>query len=329
MASPNATFTELVSTTFRNHRKTFADNVTNNNALLKRLTQKGRKRVEDGGLTIVEPLDYAENGTYQRFSGYDVLDVSASDVLSSAEYNWRNAAVHVTANGTEIRQNAGSKTRIINLAKSRLTNAMRTFKNQLSSDVYSDGTSSNQINGLAAVAPAAGGGTLGGINGATFTFWAAARQLASSLIGGGTTTLSSTTFEDPFLLQAWLNQVRGSDKPDLIVLSNEYYTFFEGSQVSVKRYTSDTTRGSDDGSAGFVSLKYKTADVIFDGGSGITASTGYMLNTDYLSLVCHRDAEMTQVEEQRPVNQDAVVIPIIWMGNICCSNRSLQLYMGA
>jgi len=76
MASPNSTFTELVSTTFRKHKKEFADNVTNNNALLYRLNQKGRKKVVDGGLTIVEELDYAENSTYQRYSGYDVLNVS-------------------------------------------------------------------------------------------------------------------------------------------------------------------------------------------------------------------------------------------------------------
>ena len=193
MASPNSTFTELVTTSFRKHKKEFADNVTNNNALLMRLMQKGRKRVEDGGLTIVEELDYTENGTYQRYSGYDVLDISASDVLSAAEYNWRQSAVHVTASGRELRINSGD-TRILNLAKARLTNAMRTFKNNISSDIYSDGTAANQINGLQAISPDTTGGTLGGINGSTYTFWAAAIQDASSPISGSAITLSSTTF---------------------------------------------------------------------------------------------------------------------------------------
>ena len=35
MASPNSTFTELVSTTFRKHRKEIADNLSTRNALLK------------------------------------------------------------------------------------------------------------------------------------------------------------------------------------------------------------------------------------------------------------------------------------------------------
>lgn len=321
MPSPNAVFTELVTTAYRNHRGEFADNVTNNNALYRRLYKKGRKRTEDGGLSIVEELDYAENGTYQRYSGYDVLDISASDTLSAAEYNWKQAAVHVTANGRELRINKGDN-RIINLAQSRLQNAMRTFANQMSSDIYSDGSSSNQINGLQAIIPDTAGGTLGGISGDTFTFWQSVVQSAASPISGSAITLASGTFEDPFMLQAYLELVRGSDEPDLIVMSNDYFTFFEGGQVSNKRYSS--AGGSTDGTAGFVTLKYKNADVVFDGGSGIPSAHAYFLNTDYLSMVVHEDADMSQVEDQRPVNQDAVVMPIIWMGNITCSNRFLQ-----
>lgn len=322
MASPNSTFTELVTTTFRKHKKEFADNVTNHNALFSRLSSKGRKRMEDGGLTIVAELDYAENGTYQRYSGYDVLDISASDVLSAAEYNWRQSAVHVTASGRELRINSGD-TQIINLAKSRLTNATRTFKNNMSSDIYSDGTSSNQVNGIQAVCPDTAGGTLGGIDGDTYTFWQATVQSAASPISGGAITLAAGTFEQ-FMRQLYIELTRGADMPDLCVLSNDYFDFFEASQVSNKRYTSDTNLSQDRANAGFVSLKYKGADVFHDGGSGISSAHGYMLNTDYLEMVCHSDADMDQVEEQRAINQDAVVIPILWMGNLACSNRSLQ-----
>jgi hypothetical protein len=33
---------------------------------------------------------------------------------------------------------------------------------------------------------------------------------------------------------------------------------------------------------------------------------------------------MTIMDELKSVNQDAVVIPALWMGNLACSNRSLQ-----
>lgn len=64
-------FSELVTTTFRNHSKDIADNITKHNALYRNLNDGGKVRLEDGGLSIVQPLEYASNSTYQRYSGYD------------------------------------------------------------------------------------------------------------------------------------------------------------------------------------------------------------------------------------------------------------------
>ncbi len=120
----------------------------------------------------------------------------------------------------------------------------------------------------------------------------------------------------------YLALTRGDDQPNLIISSNEYFTFFETPQTSLKRYSSDT--GGTKANAGFVSLMYKRAPVIFDGGSGIPAAHMYFLNTDYLDLVVHEDANMTVLDQVKPYNQDAAVVPVLWMGNLVCSNRSLQ-----
>ena len=320
MASPNAVFTELVSTTFRKHSKDIKDNVSKNNALLARLGVKGTRK-EDGGLTIVQPLDYAANGTYQRYSGYDVLNIGASDVISAAEFQWRQIAINVVASGLELRTNSGDS-RIINLVKARMKNAIRTFKNNFSADVYSDGTLPNQVGGLQAIVSDAGTGTVGGIDSSTWAFWRSVVQSAAApLQGGAGITPGSTTIES-LMLPLWLALVRGDDAPDLIVADNNYFSFFETSQTSLKRYTGDGKSGS--ASGGFVSLKYKNADVIFDGGSGIPVNRMYFLNTDYIDLVVHKDADMAIMDEMKPYNQDAAVVPILWMGNMVCSNRSLQ-----
>lgn len=319
MASPNATFTELVTTSLRDHKAELADNVTNNNALLTRLKSKGLINQIDGGYEIAKPLEYAENATYQRYSGYDILDVAPSDVMTAAKYDWRQAAVHVTASGLELRSNSG-KNRIIPLAKSRLKNAMNTFANNVSSDIYSDGTASNQINGLQAQVADAGTGTVGGIDSSVYTFWQNTVQSAASpLQGGGAITPSATTIQT-LMLPLWLELTRGNDIPDLIVSSNDYFTFYEESLTQYARYQGNNNQAI----GGFTALKYKTADVIHDGGSGIPTAHMYFLNTDYLEVVAHKDAWMTEVPEARPHNQDAVVIPVISQMNLCCSNRSLQ-----
>ena len=196
MPSPNAVFTELVTTTFRKHRKDLKDNVSNNNALMRRLYDKNQVRHEDGGLSIVCGLDYAQNGTYQRYSGYDVLNIGASDVISAAEYQWRQIAMSVTASGLELRTNSGGS-RIINLAKSRLKNAMRTFKNNFSSDLYSDGTLANQIDGLQKLVADNGLGTVGGIDSNTWTFWR--NQTFDATTDGGAATTAANIQRPPFL----------------------------------------------------------------------------------------------------------------------------------
>lgn len=322
MASPNATFTELVTTTFRKHIKEIKDNVSRNNALLTRLMDKGGFRKEDGGLSIVEMLDYANNSTYQRYSGYDVLNVGASDVISAAEFQWRQIAINVVASGLELRTNSGDS-RIVNLVKSRMKNAIRTFKNNFSADVYSDGTLPNQINGLQALISDAGTGTVGGIDSSTWAFWRNIVQSAAApLQGGGAITPGPTTIESLWL-PLWLALTRGDDMPDLIVCDNNYFSFYEQSQTSIKRYTND---GGSAGKAagGFISLKYKSADVIFDGGSGIPVNHAYFMNTDYIEGVVHKDADLAIMDEMKPYNQDAAVVPILWMGNLVVSNRSLQ-----
>ena len=323
MPSPNAVFTELVTTTFRKHRKETVDNVSKNNAFLKRLNKKGMKRKEDGGLTIVAPLDYANNGTYQRYSGFDTLNIGASDVLTAAEYQWRQIALNVVASGQELRINSGDS-RIINLVKARMKNATRTFMNNFSGDVYSDGTLPNQINGLQALISDSGGGTVGGIDSNTWAFWRNKVQSAAAPINGGGPIVVSPTTIETLMRDLWLEMVRGTDEPDLIVADNAYFSFYEQSQVSVKRYTNSETA---DG--GFQTLKFKGADVIFDGGSGIPANTAYFLNTDYLELVVHKDADMTVMDELKPYNQDAAVVPVLWMGNMTVTNRALQGVMKA
>jgi hypothetical protein len=317
-------WTELASTTYRKHSTEVADNVSKHNALFRKLSTKGRIRTEDGGLSIVTPLEYASNSTYQRYSGFDALNINAVDVLTAAEYPWRQVAVNVAASGLELRTNMG-ESRIINFTKAKIRNAMNSFKNGLSADLYSDGTASNQINGLQALIADAGTGTVGQINSSTFSFWQNIVQSAAAPIqGGGALTLGPSTIES-LMLALYIRLTRGTDQPDTLVFSDDLYTFFEQSQTSLKRYTSSVNDNStDDATAGFVTMKYKNADVFFDSSGGIPAVHGYFINSDYMELVVHRDANMTIMDELKSVNQDAVVIPCLWMGNLVCSNRSLQ-----
>ena len=325
MPSPNSTFTEMVTTTMRKHYRKTVDNVTKHNGLLTILKERGNIKTDaSGGYEIAVPLSYAENSTYTRYSGYDTLNINQSDVLSAAKYDWSQVALHVTASGRELRMN-NSEERMINLVKARIDVAMSTAANQFSVDLYSSGSLANQIGGLGLIIQNDGTGTVGGINSSTYSFW---RNKFAEVTGGdvaadGAATGTALTYANlrTGMNTLWLSQNRGQDKPDLIVSSHDMYSLYEGGLQDLQRYADAKL-----GALGFESLKYKSASIIFDDNTnfGTTAEKMYFLNTKYLYLMEHPDARWSEDDEKVPVNQDAVVVPIYWMGQIVCSNRSLQ-----
>jgi len=317
MATPSSTFTEMVSTTLRYTATEVVDNVSKHNALLRKLKEKGKIKTVGGGYEAQIPLEYAENSTYTRYAGYDTLNINGSDVITSAKYDWAQVAIHVTASGREIRQNSG-KEQMINLVKTRKSNAMKTAANNFSIDLYSDGSLSNQIGGLANIVQTNGQGTVGGIVSNTWTFW---RNQFREISGSNAYTKDTIQGEFNAL---WMTLVRGADAPDLIVLSQDFHAVFEASLQQNMLYTNADAKGT--GNVGFGGYKYKGADVIFDSNTNFTttAEKGYFLNTDYLYLVQHREAQWTPDEEKKPINQDAIVVPMYWMGFLACSNRALQ-----
>ena len=318
MVSPN--LSELITTTLRNRAQMFADNVTNKNSLLRRLKERGNVRLLSGGRTIVRELDYAENSTFQYYSGYEVLNTDASDVLSAAEYSWRQASVNVLINGLEERQNSGEAA-ILDLLESRIKNAMRTMANNISTGVYSDGTgtSGKEIDGLQAiVADAPATGTVGGINAANFSFWQNF-SFDATTDGGNAATASNII---GYMNTVYNTVIRGTDKPDLIPADLNYFGFYQDALQSQQRFTNDNAKGGADG--GFVELMYASAPVILDDGSGIPTNHMYFLNTEFLSLDIHEDANFAPKGGKESFNQDATLVPVIFMGNLTCSNRERQ-----
>lgn len=315
MASPNATYTEIVTTTIENRQRKLADNVTNHNALLRHLKDKGQIKETSGGRVIVEELEYAENATFQRYSGYEVLDISPSDIMTAAEFNWKQYAVNVTWSGLEaVIQNAG-KEKFIDLVGSRIRNAEKTMANNLAVDIYSDGTASSgkQIGGLELlVADAPTSGTVGGIDRGTYSWWQ--NQIVN------TSTISATNIQK-YLNTLWIKCTRGADTPDIIVADDAYFNLYWQSLQTNQRFTSDRRAA-----AGFTNLLYMDVPVFFEKSAdgGISANHAYFLNTDYIRMRVHPRRNMTPLREKTSVNQDATVIPILWAGNMTISNSSLQ-----
>jgi hypothetical protein len=318
MASPN--LNEIVTTTLRNRSGKLADNVTNNNALLARMKKKGTINPVSGGRTIVQELEYAQNGTYQRYAGYQVLNIQPSDVFTAAEFDWKQAAVAVTWSGLEIDVQNTGKEQIIDLLESRIKNAEKTMANNLSYDLYSNGTADGglQVGGLQLlVADAPNAGVVGGIDRSQWAFWRN-QSFSGVTNGGGAVTAATIT---PYMDALWLATKRQNDVVDLIIADNTFFQYYWQSLQAIQRITK-----SDEGEAGFQTLKYMGADVVPDGGIGAAcpANHMYFLNTDYIKYRPSSKRNMVPLETVSSINQDASVRLIVWAGNMTLSNAQLQ-----
>jgi hypothetical protein len=319
MAFPNVS--DIVATTIQNRSRQIADNVTKNNAILAKLSQRGNVKTISGGNVILEELSFAENANGGFYSGYDLLPVAAQDVISAAEFQIKQYAVPVVISGLEMLQNSG-KEAFIDLLEGRLNVAESTMMNELSQSIYSDGTGSGgkEVTGLNAAVPAdPTTGTYGGINRATWSFWRS-KLYDFSVSAGGAATAANI---QAGMNNLWAQTTRGADRVDLIVMDTNYWALYMASLQAQQRFTSPET-----GNLGFPSIKFMDADVVLDGGIGgfCPANTGFFLNTKFLKWRPHKDRNMVPLSPNRryAINQDAEVQILAWAGNLTASGAQFQ-----
>lgn len=317
---------DLVTTTLRNRTRKLADNVTRNNAILRELSKRSLGFLPfDGGRTIDQEINYANNSNATWYSGYETVAINPQETFSMAEFDMKLLAVAVSISGEEQLKNSGAE-RSINLVASRIMNAEQTMDNVVAGSMYSDGTGSGgkEIGGLRLLVADTPTNTVGGIPRSTWPFWA-------NIAASGTFTANGIQASMDDL---WVQLQRGNDGTRLILADNTAYSKYMQSMQAIQRVTDP-----DWASAGFKNLAYMGGiPVILDGGyQGSTApppgpATGgapgshmYFLNTNYLHFRPHQDRNMVVMDPDRySTNQDAVIKLIGWAGNMTISNGFLQ-----
>jgi hypothetical protein len=321
----NEQFAEVFSLAVADRSKTYADLVSNSNAILKLMKDKGSFK-EASGPHIRERLKYNQNGNYIRYSGYEILNAVPYELFSDAVFDWKQAAIPVTLSFTDILKNSGQG-QILNVMEEHIQDAEDTLEDRFTEDLHSDGTADGgrQIGGLALAVPiVANTGVYGGIDRATVTNWQTKSYDASTDFGGSITAVDKTSM--PVIMSTIINATsRGKMGPDCIASSFSHYNAYEQSLQGIQRITDEN--GSKLGSLGFTSLKYygagRSIDVVLEGGIGsaMPADTSYFLDTKSLRFRYHKDRNFTAFGGKRqPVNQDAIVEMIGFMGNLTLRN---------
>ena len=326
MAFPNVSFGDLVTTTRKNRTRKLADNMTRNNAILRELSKRGNGFLPfDGGTTIVQELNYANNSNATWYTGYEPVAINPQETFTAAEFDMKLLAVAVSISGQEMLQNSGEE-RSINLVASRVQNAESTMDNVVATSMYSDGTGfgGKEIGGLRQLVADTPTNTVGGISRTAWPFWANISQAGTFTAAGIQGTMNTL----------WNQLVRGTDRPTVILADNTAYGIYMQSLQAIQRVTDP-----DWASAGFTNMAYMgNTPVILDGGyqgstappagpptGGAPSSHMYFLNGKYIHFRPHKDRNMSVMDPDRySTNQDAVIKRIGWAGNMTVSNSFLQ-----
>jgi hypothetical protein len=317
MAFANSSISDLIATGIDSRTGEIASNVEGHNPILAALKAKGRVKTCSGGVSILEELSFQANPNGGAYDAYDPLPMAPADVISAAQYDWKQYAVPVVVSGKEEMQNSG-KEGLIDLVESRITVAEETMSNLIETGLYGDGSGygGKALTGLGAIvenlATLSQTSTVGGISRTTWAFW---RSYYAS------TSTATGTLLQAAMNTAYAGLTRGADAPDVVIAGAEMWAEYLASLQAIQRFAS-----ADSAKLGFATLKYMNADVYLGGGIGgvVAAKHILFLNTKYLRWRPHAKRNMVSLPDRTSWNSDATGRILAFMGNLTCRGSQFQ-----
>jgi hypothetical protein len=301
------------------------DNIFDSNVLTHRMLRKSKPAAS--GNKVLQPLEYGKSDAKGFYSGYDVLDTSPTETFTDAQYNWKQAYATISISGKEEMLNDGPE-RVIDLLEAKVKNAEKSLKDLFGTTLYAgNGDSGNEFNGLQHIiaAPAdasaetTAGGSLGGISRVDYTWWKAQVQAAGSSAFSTVSASSGTNSIGRELRKMYGACTVDNDHTSIIVTTQIVFDAYEESLAGQKRFGPAAATLAD---AGFTALMYRNTPVVVD--DHCPAGMAFFLNEKYLQFRHHRKRNFVFEGFQKPVNQDASVAKIQWLGALTCSNASRQ-----
>lgn len=334
-------YDSLLSTTLFNYRDKMVDNIFKSSGFLALLRERGGIEYQNGGERIAQPLMYATNSTVKSYRGYDPLDTTPQDGMTTAFYPWCELGGTIAISRLEERKNSGESA-ILKLLEKKIQQAEMSMKEAVNTQLiqgtvsgatFVDGNSQKDMYPLAyflrkAKATAPTTTSPGNISPATYSFW---RHFVGDCSTQSTTnadfnvTVSTRAGLKTYLYRMWNYCSRGADGsgPDIILMDQVTFETYEMALDAQKQYV-DTKIAE----LGFDNIKLKGGVCIWDelvpdvgsGTAAITYGTAFFLNTKFYKLVIDEQTDFITTPFVEPENQTAKVAKILFMGNSTVSN---------
>lgn len=291
----------LVSTHEKRGKKEVANAIFNNIPTFEYLNSKGKVML-DGGASIILPLEVARNSTAKFYDGYDLLDVTAQDNHTAAQFKWKQAAASVSISGREANIQNRGEAALMNLLNMKQKNAERSLRDIINQKLHGAANSTKEIQSLVTLIDATS--TIGDINSTANTYWQAAIKTGGVFSAQG--------------VADWRNEYNTlknrQGNPDMLITTQTVFESYEATMAPQIRYT-DLSNGD----VKFRDLSFAGAKVRFDDqcASGVT----YFLDSDSLTLFIAENVNFIYNDFVRPPDQDAKVAQFLVGLELACSNR--------
>ena len=316
MATGNASFTKLITTTLQNLPAEVFDAVSTNNALLYMLQKRGNLKIVSGGRTFTHPIYYKPNTSFKSYAKTDTIDTPLMDDVTRAEFPIKIIAGSVVVSLLEEAMNAGQKEKLIDLVEETVTRAKISMAEVMGDQVFNDGTGANDVDGLRLLINSSPSTQtdVGGIDPS-----AAGNEYWRNQIG--TTADFSATAAITFAKMSALvaECTFGRQGPRVVITTKTLYSEYEALLTSNIRYV--TTELAD---AGFLHLAYQTMPLIFD--DNCPSGGMYFIDTDnlWLQVLARGNMELTDMQ---PSHDQLMRVALLYLfGNLTTGSRRTNGY---
>lgn len=293
--------TTLLTTTLENRKKDIQDAIFDDIPTLAVLKEQGQV-ILDGGASIVTNLMYGANSTAEFYQGYDQLQTTPQEGFTTAQYEWKEAAVSVSvSNREESIQNSGSSA-LLSIVDQKIKQATMSLKDLINTQLYDSSPAAKEIGSLVTTIDATS--SIGGINSTTYSWWQSDVNASGSFAAQGRADM----------LALYNALVIEGAKPNLLITTPTVHGYYEGSLVPQLRYTSNAR-----GDNSFGELAFKGARVMFD--NDCTSGVMYFLDTRHLKMYVSSANNLKMTEWVKPGNQTAKVAQLILGCELVTDNR--------
>lgn len=298
---PSTIDSVVLSTSLADYQKSIVDNVYNHNVILKLLSEK--KKMIDGGNSIVQPLIISKQEAGGFYLGADTLNNTQPNFANQVEFRWQNCYEPIQLTRDEERQNSGDAHKIISLVGAKAQSSELAIADRLDQALSTPVADANFLIDLETLVNTA---TLGTVSGSTVTAWQSTVTSSGAFATQGLADMTTATYA--------VSASSQQDNPTHYVTNKTIFQKFEQTRLPLDRIAQSTTAN-----AGFTSLSFKGKPVVY--GNYISSGLMFGLNLNYVSLAVDTETDFVTTPFITPTNQTVKVAYILWRGQLMTTNR--------